>query len=366
MKYSVFVVLIAVLVLGGAVACEPEEGPGTAPAASTATAPPETATEAPATSTPSPKRTPVSTPSPTPTEAAEVATTYVVQAGDVCWRIAQDFGISTSRLLEANPRIDENCSNLRVGWELVIPWAGAAVAGSDAAATAVATTTTSAEAQDATPTRATQGSAEEPEWCDDRPSWSGEARDLLDGARGFYSLDSLNGDGHRDHVLPWSVLCELVDSEAEARAAYNDIQNLVPTVARFNLSKSDDLAHEWLPRWRSLDAEGYNANACAYATRYWDTASRYGHVLGPSETSALTSACSSTDTAGSTADPTPTEASSTQTQHTYASCAAAEAAGERRQQGCSRGTCPGGGRGFPAEMVPAARDGDGDGVVCEE
>lgn len=352
--------LIAVLVLGGTVACEPEEGPGTAPAASTATAPPETATEAPATSTLSPARTPVSTPSPAPTPAAEVATTYVVQAGDVCWRIAQDFGISTSRLLEANPRIDANCGNLRVGWELVIPGSGAAVSRSEGTATAAAATPRATTAETG------QGSSEEPDWCDDRPSWSGEARDLLDGARGFYSLDSLNGDGHRDHVLPWSVLCELVDSESEARIAYSDLGNLVPTVARFNLSKSDDLAHEWLPRWRSLDAEGYNANACAYATRYWDTASRYGHVLGPSETSALTSACSSTGTAGSTTDSTPTEVSSTQSQRTYASCAAAEAAGERRQQGCSRGRCPDGGRGFPAEMVPAARDGDGDGVVCEE
>ncbi|MCY3647990.1 MAG: LysM domain-containing protein [Chloroflexi bacterium] len=290
-----------------------------------------------------------------------MATTYVVQAGDVCWRIAQDFGISTSRLLEANPRIDANCSNLRVGWELVIPGSGAAAATPEEEATATPATT-----ERASETQVAQGSAEEPEWCDDRPSWSGEARDLLDGARGFYSLDSLNGDGHRDHVLPWSVLCELVDSEAAARVAYNDIQNLVPTVARFNLSKSDDLAHEWLPRWRSLDAEGYDANACAYATRYWDTASRYGHVLGPSERSALTSACSSADTSGSTSDPTPTQTTSAQTQRTYPSCGAAEAAGERRQQGCSRGRCPDGGRGFPAEMVPAARDGDGDGVVCEE
>ena len=44
----------------------------------------------------------------------------------------------------------------------------------------------------------------------------------------------------------------------------------------------------------------------------------------------------------------------------YASCDEAAAAGEPRMQG-SRG----GGRGFPAEMVPSARDGDGDGVVCE-
>ena len=44
----------------------------------------------------------------------------------------------------------------------------------------------------------------------------------------------------------------------------------------------------------------------------------------------------------------------------YGSCEDAEAAGEQRVQG-SRGR----GRGFPKAMVPSARDGDGDGVVCE-
>ena len=44
----------------------------------------------------------------------------------------------------------------------------------------------------------------------------------------------------------------------------------------------------------------------------------------------------------------------------YGSCEEAEAAGEERVQG-SRG----GGRGFPKAMVPTARDGDGDGIVCE-
>ena len=44
----------------------------------------------------------------------------------------------------------------------------------------------------------------------------------------------------------------------------------------------------------------------------------------------------------------------------YGSCEEAEAAGEEQVQGSQ-----GGGKGFPAEMVPSARDGDGDGVVCE-
>ena len=44
----------------------------------------------------------------------------------------------------------------------------------------------------------------------------------------------------------------------------------------------------------------------------------------------------------------------------YESCEEAEAAGEQRTQGSQ-----GGGQGFPKEMVPSARDGDGDGIVCE-
>ena len=46
----------------------------------------------------------------------------------------------------------------------------------------------------------------------------------------------------------------------------------------------------------------------------------------------------------------------------YGSCEEAESSGEQRVQGNQ-----GGGRGFPKEMVPSARDGDGDGdgVICE-
>ena len=45
----------------------------------------------------------------------------------------------------------------------------------------------------------------------------------------------------------------------------------------------------------------------------------------------------------------------------YGSCEEAESAGEQRVQGSQ-----GGGRGFPKAMVPSARDGDGDGIVCEK
>ena len=70
---------------------------------------------------------------------------------------------------------------------------------------------------------------------------------------------------------------------------------------------------------------------------------------------------SPTPTPGPVAGPT-TEAppADTGTESVYDSCDEAEAAGEERVQGSS-----GSGRGFPQSMVPSARDGDEDGVVCE-
>ena len=57
---------------------------------------------------------------------------------------------------------------------------------------------------------------------------------------------------------------------------------------------------------------------------------------------------------------TPAQPTATPATRTYSSCDAAHAAGEIRVQG-SKGS----GRGFPKWMMPNARDGDGDGVVCE-
>ena len=74
-----------------------------------------------------------------------------------------------------------------------------------------------------------------------------------------------------------------------------------------------------------------------------------GHVKGQGST---------TETTSTTETSTPPAAASTGTE--YASCEAAEAAGEPRVQGSS-----GPGLGFPQATVPSARDGDSDGVVCE-
>ena len=74
-----------------------------------------------------------------------------------------------------------------------------------------------------------------------------------------------------------------------------------------------------------------------------------GHVKGGSS---ATPAIGTAETA--------TAPTSSGTGTLYDSCDAAVAAGEPRIQGSS-----GNGRGFPQESVPSARDGDGDGVVCE-
>ena len=156
----------------------------------------------------------------------------------------------------------------------------------------------------------------EPAWCDDRPSWSSAATAIIPtGAstrtvEGFYSGSTVrSGGGHRDHVLPWSVLCLLVDSSSAARTAYSDTRNLVPTIPSFNLAKSDDLAHEWLPDWRERRAAQYAANACDYVGRYRDTATKYGHMLSGAEDAALTQACaavgSSSEEEPEVEEPTP-------------------------------------------------------------
>ena len=56
-----------------------------------------------------------------------------------------------------------------------------------------------------------------------------------------------------------------------------------------------------------------------------------------------------------------TETADTPRVVTYESCDQAEQAGVERRRGSK-----GNGRGFPAHIVPSARDGDGDGVVCEQ
>ena len=59
--------------------------------------------------------------------------------------------------------------------------------------------------------------------------------------------------------------------------------------------------------------------------------------------------------------PDPTLSATPTDEEVYGSCEEAEAAGETRVLGSE-----GGGHGFPKTKIPSARDGDGDGIVCEK
>ena len=151
-----------------------------------------------------------------------------------------------------------------------------------------------------------------------------------------------------------------------------DPQHLIAVTASANRSKGARGPEEWEP-----DNEAY---WCQYAIDWvkikdtWDltvTAAEFAaveemlatcdvpHQLGAifsMEKPDLPSFGSRTPQP--TPNPTPVGGSPT---GQYSSCDAAQAAGETLVQG-SKGS----GRGFPTWMVPSARDGDGDGVVCEK
>ena len=159
MKPWTVCVLVAAVALS-VVACDEDAGnapsPPTAAATRVAAAEPENQSP-----TPTPAPTPAPTPvEPTPTEPPPTQTqvpaprTYTVKAGDVCWRIAEVHGVTTGELMEANPRIDADCRNLRVGWEIVIPGGVAAAAGSPTseAASTLTPEATRPSTPEATPT----------------------------------------------------------------------------------------------------------------------------------------------------------------------------------------------------------------------
>ena len=101
---------------------------------------------------------------------------------------------------------------------------------------------------------------------------------------------------------------------------------------------------------------------CPYATNWVAIKNTWHLTATDSEATALQQMLNrcGTETVLVTTNVGPPQPTSSPTARVYESCEAAEAAGEERIQG-SKGP----GRGFPAEMVPSARDGDGDGVVCE-
>ena len=151
-------------------------------------------------------------------------------------------------------------------------------------------------------------------------------------------------------------------AEKERYANYlGEETHLVAISSRHNRSKGARGPEEWAPP--------DNALWCDYATDWAQVKQQWELTMTPVESEIVMDmigtcedppeyAVETLDYLGTVAGedkPTPGPEDGV-----YGSCEEAAVAGEQRVQG-SRG----GGRGFPKAMVPSARDGDGDGVVCE-
>ena len=190
------------------------------------------------------------------------------------------------------------------------------------------------------------------------------------------------GDLDVDHLVPlknahdsggwaWSS-----DRKQEYANNLRDPDHLIAVTKGANRSKGAKGPEEWRP-----PDEGY---WCQYATDWTDVKMEWGLTMTQRETEAViemldtceepfeveaerAEGIAGTGTSGRAtegeATATPTlipEPEQQENISVYGSCEEAVEAGESRVQGSV-----GGGRGFPKEMVPSARDGDGDGVVCE-
>ena len=173
------------------------------------------------------------------------------------------------------------------------------------------------------------------------------------------------GNAHHSGAWEWS---------AERREQYanylDDPQHLIAVTASANRSKGARGPEDWRP-----DDGSY---WCQYAIDWVTIKDDWALTATAAEFTALEEMLATCDVphqlgvifrmekpdlpslGGSTPPPTPTPDGGSP-DASYDSCDAAQAAGESRVQG-SKGS----GQGFPKSMVPTARDGDGDGVVCEK
>ena len=174
-----------------------------------------------------------------------------------------------------------------------------------------------------------------------------------------YTGDTLTSarDLDVDHMVPLANAHRsgAWDWDATRRRAYaNDLtyaNHLIAVTNSVNRAKSDSGPEEWRPP----DASYW----CQYAIDWAAIKADWGLSATPAEWDALLEMAA---TCGDDVPPTPTPpptATLAPAATTYPSCDEAERAGVPRQKG------RGDGQGFPAETVPSARDGDGDGVVCE-
>ena len=169
-------------------------------------------------------------------------------------------------------------------------------------------------------------------------------------------------NAHRSGAWQWSP------ERKRLYANYLDAPNhLIAVTARANRSKGARGPEEWKPPDTSY--------WCQYAVDWVTIKYQWDLTATSEEFAALDEMLATCDVphqlgaivtfeepnlpsfGGSTPPPAPTD------DHPggrYGSCDEAQAAGETRVLGNQ-----GSGRGFPKALVPSARDGDGDGVVCE-
>ena len=134
-----------------------------------------------------------------------------------------------------------------------------------------------------------------------------------------------------------------------------DEDHLIAVTAGANRSKGAKGPEEWKP-----PDEGY---WCEYATTWTEVKAEWHLTMTHAEFDAVVEmldTCDKPVEVEARTELVPKEEAPAAESSVYGSCEEAATAGETRLQGNH-----GGGRGFPAQMVPSARDGDGDGVVCE-
>lgn len=184
---------------------------------------------------------------------------------------------------------------------------------------------------------------------------------------GLYTGEKFTDPGNLDidHMVP---LANAHDSggwawDADKKRSYaNDLSyagHLIAVKSSANRSKGRKGPEEWKP-----EDESY---WCQYAVEWITIKNAWELTATDAESSSLAEMLRTCDPAltlsvmdGTARTPDPTPPATETSGDGYESCEAAEAAGEPRVLGSS-----GSGRGFPHEKVPGARDGDGDGVVCE-
>ena len=153
-------------------------------------------------------------------------------------------------------------------------------------------------------------------------------------------------------------------SEDKKREYANDLTyagHLIAVQASANRAKGSKSPDDWKPPdltyWCQYAIDWITIKNAWELTATESEADALSDMLNtcePSRSLAVVRVESPQPDATSTPSPTPDSGK------TYASCDEAQDADEPRVLG-SKGS----GRGFPAEKVPSARDGDGDGVVCE-